>query len=324
MRILFSGGYLVVEAFFIISGMLLMKSYFSYGLDTRNDFSYNIRKYCFSRLKRLYPEFFFVLLITTIFRVVTHQSIPWDSLFPNLMLMGNFCGIKGIVRDTWFISSLFYIGMFLFGMILILKEKFYNFFVYIFIILSYLFIYNIPKNIAIHSVPLYLSFFSGSVFRTFLSLCIGIAIYRLSKYINLFSDRFILLLELISLLSCIYYLFICDNEMERINFIFPFSVLAVIIFMQKEKILKFLSNDKFYRFSQISYMLFLSHLLIVENIAKYFRKNIIDIGHPLLVLFSITILCVFFSFFLYKCYIFISYRLSPIIIHTIFKQENKL
>jgi len=108
-----SGGYLAVEGFFIISGFLLGGSIKRRILAKPVSLSnFDIaKKFIKDRYLRLFPEYFLVLLATIFLCAILKEKINYNILLPNLLLIANIDGIGSIVRDAWFISSLFYISI---------------------------------------------------------------------------------------------------------------------------------------------------------------------------------------------------------------------
>lgn len=314
-----SGGYLAVEGFFIISGFLLMKSFFSYQQKYMDYSPYQqLKQFTISKIRRLYPEFLFIFIITVIIRYILHQPTPWHLWMPNLLMMGNLCGIQGIVRDVWFISSLFWLSIFLFGMMLFYDKKFYLFFLPIIILLCYLFLIDVSKVLTIHSAPIYFNIISGGVIRAFLGLGIGIISYLCKDYIGYFSNKFIFFIELLCILYSIY--IICHGQInfEVFNFYISFSIITIILYNKRETILRILSWKILEKISSSSYMLFLSHLLIIENLSRYFKNQILQYN-SMMVLLIITTVSVIIGYILYIIFIHISKKIKPYVVDFIFK-----
>lgn len=309
----FSGGYLAVEGFFIISGFLLMKSFYSYQQRYTSFSVYQkLKAFSWARIKRLYPEFFFIFIITVIIRSFLHQSTPWGLWLPNLLMLGNFCGIPGIVRDVWFISSMFWISIFLFGMMLFYDKKFYCFFFPFMILSCYLFMINVPRTLTIHSSPIYFGMISGGAFRSFLGIGIGCMAYLCKDFIQRFPDFIVRIIEISCILYCMYLMFHGNLNMETFNFYFSFSIIIIILYNRRETFLKFLSSKIFNKISFSSYMLFLSHLIIIENLSQYFKIYVYKFN-PLLIMITITSLSICTGYILYVIFNVIKEKMSHFI-----------
>ena len=283
------GTYLAVDGFFVISGVLMMHSYMRLAEQGDLNPVDGLRSFALSRLRRLYPEFLFVLVLTVIVRLALHQSAPWKFLLPDLLMLGNFCGVESMVRDAWFISSLFWIGLLLFGLLLLFGRSFYAFAVPLILLLSYFFIINVPRSLSLNSAPMFFGIFSGSVFRTLLGLCAGMVTYRLMAYLDRLNSFSVICLEAVCLIYAIWLIGHGSNGEQCCDFVPVFSVLVAVLCRHREFFLHFLSLKFFEKVTGSSYMLFLSHLLIVENVAMFFKDELLQ-WPPVTVFFSLTLL----------------------------------
>lgn len=235
------GTYLAVDGFFIISGVLMMHSYMRLAEQGVQNPVDGLRSFALSRLRRLYPEFLFVLVLTVIVRLVLHQPAPWKFLLPDLFMLGNLCGVESMVRDAWFISSLFWIGLLLFGLLLFFGRSFYAFAVPLILLLSYFFIINVPRSLSLNSAPMFFGIFSGSVFRTLLGLCAGMVTYRLMAYLDRLNSFFVVCLEAVCLIYAVWLIGHGSNGEQCCDFIPVFSVLVAVLCRHREFFLRFLS-----------------------------------------------------------------------------------
>lgn len=65
-------------------------------------------------------------------------------------------------------------------------------------------------------------------------------------------------------------------------------------------------------------MLFLSHLLIIENLSRYFKNQILQYN-SMMVLLIITTVSVIIGYILYIIFIHISKKIKPYVVDFIFK-----
>ncbi len=312
------GTYLAVDGFFVISGVLMMHSYMRLAEQGDLNPVDGLRSFALSRLRRLYPEFLFVLVLTVIVRLALHQPAPWKFLLPDLLMLGNFCGVESMVRDAWFISSLFWIGLLLFGLLLLFGRSFYAFAVPLILLLSYFFIINVPRSLSLNSAPMFFGIFSGSVLRTLLGLCAGMVTYRLMAYLDRLNSFFVICLEAVCLIYAIWLIGHGSNGEQCCDFVPVFSVLVAVLCRHREFFLHFLSLKFFEKVTGSSYMLFLSHLLIVENVAMFFKDELLQ-WPPVTVFFSLTLLSMAASLILVglcrRAENFCLTRMVPLLLH---------
>ena len=268
------GTYLAVDGFFVISGVLLMNSYV-HLVRRQADLPplEGLRLFTVSRLRRLYPEFLFVLVLTAAVRLLLRQSAPWSFLLPDLFMLGNFCGVESMVRDAWFISSLFWMSLLLFALTLFFRKPFCVVAVPAIMLLCYLFILNVPRSLSLNSAPMFFGMISGSVPRTLFGLCAGMITFMLMPALDRLSNAAAALGEAACLCYAVWLVAFGSPE-QRCDFVPVFCVIIAVLCRRREWFLRFLSWKGFDRVNASSYMLFLCHLLIVENAAVFFRSEL--------------------------------------------------
>ena len=107
-------GYLGVDLFFIISGFVILMS-------ARNS---NLIDFCISRFTRLYPAFWFCVLLTAAVIALygdTIFNVTWTQTLANLTMLNAFIGIEHVDGVYWslVVELKFY---FLIGIILLFKQ----------------------------------------------------------------------------------------------------------------------------------------------------------------------------------------------------------
>ena len=278
------GCFLAVDAFFILSGYLMAVS-FEKRIIKGGSYS-TISRYAKDRFFRLFPEYSFVLMLS----LALLPEVDWHILIPNLFLIANLNGIGSIVRDAWFISSLFYVSVFLFGICRYVNSDLRRYFVGVLLIISYAILTTRFYNIGVHSGAFY-GIFTGSVYRTVFGLCIGILIYDLRFCFNKLPELLVYIIEIVALVLCIKHLSRDYVSIVNANFAVFFSIIALLLIQKRGLLYRLVSAKIFIVLSQSSYMLFLSHLLVIDIIARYFHC-VLDIMPGYLSLLFILVVCV--------------------------------
>lgn len=299
-----SGGYLAVEGFFIISGFLLGGSIKRRILAKPVSLSnFDIaKKFIKDRYLRLFPEYFLVLLATIFLCAILKEKINYNILLPNLLLIANIDGIGSIVRDAWFISSLFYISIFYFFIITCFRKN-YQLIIILLVFITLAILVNGFGGIAIHSGP-FLGYFSGSIYRTLFDIGIGLLIYEFrGDFERTIKPKIIPILEIIASIVSIYYITHGNKGINNIFFVIPFSILVLTLIPPPRthfSLLKVILENRLFRIlSPYSYMLFLCHLMLIERANRYARDIVLSIN-PILSLSLAIILSILLSVVLKK------------------------
>lgn len=276
-----AGGGLAVDGFFIISGYLFSRSLDKY-LNFRSTLISPIANYSLSRFKRLYPEYFTVLLVTIIVevcqRVIVQGShtVSLSTIVPNLLMISNICGVGSIVRDSWFVSSLFFVSILFFIIFYYLKQA-AIWVVAILGCLSYAVIVVIFHHIDVNWMVFY-GMLSGGIYRTAIGLALGIAVHQIAKILPELNGRFEILLAVI-LLCFSFYCITFNDGVRNSFFVFSFAGFLTLMCGRGAKrlnaVARLLELKILLRLYPYSYMLYLSHLLIIER----FRPFLVDAVH---------------------------------------------
>ena len=276
---IFNAFFVGVDIFFVISGYVITKSIFS-----KKDF--NIFNYFLKRIKRIYPNLIFVLLVFFLIYNFLYKNYTNDYSINFFSTIFSFLGLSNIYYSldpklfyfnekirwlihTWSLSVeiqyYFIYGVLSFLSIYFYKKKFLNIkffqiiFILLFLISFFLFIFTEIKFISDYYslVGRLWQFMLGSL----------LFFYKKKKNKLNFFYVFIIfttILILFNILSINYELIIC----------FSSFTIFLIIFISKELKLNNFSGVFSY-FGKISYSFYLWHLIFLSLFRDYFNNGLI-------------------------------------------------
>ena len=299
----FATSYLAVEGFFILSGFFLGASFYRRREELkRAEEKANVfNGLILSKLKRIYPEFLFVLLLISLLKLCLGMKLPLTTFLFNFVLIADLWSLPyTVVGGSWYVTVMFW-GTFFFAAILVFKDK-----VALNVILPLLFFLLIGSFLSVAgSVPIGETpyWISGNMLRGLTGLVIGILLFALCQFLAqkdlIASEKkkaaILWCFELAAIIFSVKYLLKRYPSISDFSVYFTFSYLIALLYFGKEKLLKFLSSTKFEKLSGVSYSLFLTHIFVLELAKKYVFENqpggVNVIYIPLLV-----IVCVAFAF----------------------------
>ena len=157
----------------------------------------------------------------------------------------------------------------------------------------------------IHGGPDFIEFelISNGTFRGLLALTVGIYTYWICEFIKkqkmILKEKalyaMLLLGEIVSVLGLLYtFIFQTLSDNSDFNVYFYAAFIIGLLYFKKERLLKFLSWKIWQPFGRISYMLYLTHFIIIDilktNCEEWARSNLV------VTYLLITVLTVLFAF----------------------------
>jgi peptidoglycan/LPS O-acetylase OafA/YrhL len=296
-------GYIGVDIFFVISGYLILSKNLLKS-EVNNFFTLN---FYISRLKRIIPATYFLLLCVTLaswFLLINVDFLNFSHSLKSAILFranyyfsqnGGYFGVSDALKPLLHLWSLgieaqFYL---IFPIFLIILRKFSDRSrIYVVILIG---ISSFFYNLYFQNIKNQVEFFSFT-FR-FWEFCIGMMVAVLPKFKGLINYKLLGLLQLF----CIIIIFL--------NFIFPFNYLptpffalissGILIWSSKDVIPINFSHIRFIVIfiARISFSLYLLHWPIIVFINYYFPDGVPVIFHLLYIPFLILSSYIYFIFF---------------------------
>ena len=306
-NLIFPGGFLGVDIFFVISGYLISSLIYRELNETKN---FSFKNFYERRARRILPALFLVILVSIPFAwkyalptsfIDYAKSILYSIGFGSNFyfyysgqLYGAESGLLKPLLHTWSLS---------------IEEQYYILFPLLFFV-----VYNYFKN----RIILIVSFIAllSLLFSEFLSevnaslnfyilfsraweLLVGTLVFLLEtlrkKKVSIYNNFYILIGLLLIVSS--FFLFKDSNGHPNIKSIYPIIGVALVIYFSSAEVFitKLLSNKLIVGVGLISYSLYLWHYPVFAfSRISYFTKNIFDYGVVALVIFILSVLTYFF------------------------------
>lgn len=285
-------GFMGVELFFIISGFVI---YFS--LDR------SIKEYFLGRFLRLYPIFWVCATISYVFTILGHEALPFYKYLLNLFIISKDGKTANMIDGSYWtltyeIFFYFYIGIYVY----FFKLKNIEWFYYLWILFSLLTFYFGLENIFITKVLMarYAPYFVvGGLFAL---------IYKYHNTFNIWQKFRSLGFLFISLLSPFYISEKLKHSSASVNNnfgVFNFDQNLILLFIYIIVLLAIVLNKKTQSnylikislaLGSITYPLYLLH----HKIGEVIINSVSTFGYLNLFSVSVTIIMIYFAYFLAK------------------------
>lgn len=262
-----SQGYLAVEMFFVLSGFLLANSYFKHRIILE---SYNLfKEMIWHKIKRLYPEYLFTtVLVFIIYTVFFHIRGLSRYIFWNLIMYGHLGLAPNIVDGSWYVGALFWGTFVTLALMIKYREGFFISAPLLFLS-SCILLFHANNTSLMSTARLVLNIFPFGFLRAIAGLSMGVIAYYVyqNKWLqNKILNVFILIITLIST-----YLLLDNNRpSETVYNIYFLALFLILSSATLDRHMQMLFDNKFFQYlAKISYMVFLTNILVLKIIAKY-------------------------------------------------------
>ena len=312
----FSGGFIGVDVFFVISGYLITRII----IQEINEKKFNLLNFYERRARRILPNLFFVIIISSILAWLYLDIYSLNSFGKSLIGIATFTSNFYFWLKTGYFSETTELIPLMHSWSLSVEEQFYLFFPILMIYLCKNYNYNKFKIlltltlcslcVSIYSInyidPIHKNIISGAFYllptRSW-ELGIGalIAIKSVEKIKNLnLSSLLIFCLELLGIFMIAFPIFLYDKNTPFPGYasIFPvFGTGIIIIFSTSKTIFgKFLSNKILVFIGVISYSLYLWHQVVFS----FWRNTHLNLNINILIQSLLILLTFLLSYLTYK------------------------
>lgn len=295
---------LAVEIFFVISGFLLAHSYYK-NISSGADEGVLCRKYFFNRIKRLYPEYIFALLLSMLLVSLFLHHVSARTFMLNAIMMGDMGGIQTLLGGSWYVAVLFWGGCLLYNLLVLFKDKAVYFILPTISCLCLFYLVNHGNTVSGHS-DIDFNFLSKGTIRGLLGLTAGIYCYQICTFLKKANFQvkpkilsvLLFLLEAVAVALTVNAVLVRKSQdVSDFNIYFYISYIVGLLYFRKEKLLKFLSWKIWGKVADISYTVYLTHLILLEIIRVHWKQ--LSYMNPF---YSYTIIVMMSLIFGYICY----------------------
>ena len=293
-------GYLAVECFFIISGYLLCNSYNNDKQRIENN-SDLFKVIIYKRFIRLYPEYFFVLILTLIIFNDCFSTNALQGLGYNLIMFGHLGMFDNIVPGSWYVGALFWASFIVICFLSLKNAKIIYAISPLLILWILTILYKTRTESLIRASDIPFIYMSAGILRGLAGLLCGVTAYYFAnndtfiKKVNSLRNKMFSLI-IYSLLLLTLYLFIQNKNCSIFNIYIVMTLLIAFLGCKPKWSNSIFSWKIWHYFYKISYMLFLTNILVIDTIKKYLPYK----EYPQsLVYLMVMVFCIVFAFICY-------------------------
>lgn len=249
-------GYICVEFFFILSGVLLYQSFSKEKI-------HSTLSYFEKRFTRLWPEYVFAAVLEIFARGVFLHDFNLSKAFNELMMVQNtgLFRLGGYNYPCWYIPVMLFCGVIIYGMLTLWEGGYRKLLAPLSILCGYTYIWGLDTGLENWK---YIGALSVPMIRGFCAMSIGVLVAILlerNKQVHL-SICIGTLIEVVALLLVI--LGMVTNVSTDMLTIVAFAILVFIVFGKRSIISNLLLNRSIWsKLSKYSYSIYLNHAIII-------------------------------------------------------------
>lgn len=246
-----------------------------------------------------------MLLCALMTNLFSHH-ISMNTFMLNVVMMAGWGGIPNIINGIWYVTVLFWGGCFLFNILALYKEKAECLIIPLITLLCLFYLVNHSGTLTGHQLGIEFNLLSKGTIRGILGLTVGIYTFQICKKctaIRINNEKLInAIMTLLEFVSCFLLIkSICFRQGQDIsdfNVYFYISYIIGLLYFKKEKLLKFLSFNFWGYVSDLSYTIYLTHLIVLEILRVHWPA--LSTMNPITMYTIVTILCILFGKICYE------------------------
>lgn len=272
------GAYVATEFFFIVSGYLLLASF--YKNKTRGEKT-NAWQFTLHRVKNLYPCYLFSFLVLFCFIMVQERASlnVWISNLSQSIWELTFLQISGLKGfrlfnyPAWYISAMLIVGYFIYALLELEEEKFTKIIMPFSVLFIYCFFSKNSENIDVWGGAKILSI-SDALMRAFAGMCLGGICYQLSQSMKerAYSFRQKAFITVIEWMAYVTALILMNNQGHTQLDFYIIALLATGVTLSFSNVSyrnRFFSNSLLLSSGKLSLVMFLNQILVIGIIGTY-------------------------------------------------------
>lgn len=270
------GGYIAVEYFFLVSGVLLAKNIYE-NSDT-------ILEFIIKRIKRLYPMYIFALITYIVVQtsldsalfevgmreclsnILTNILQQWKSIFM-LQIFGTEMTLVNF--PAWYVAALFWVSLLYYVLAKLMSPKVYKVFIISTITATAIYFFIVVGNLDLWMRMN--AFLSEGFFRAYIEIGLGILLYNikesLSKKKTRIDNKYIVLIEIIGYLIIIVSSFFLKET--RFDYLYLVIMSLCVLASFSEHNNSILCNKAIEEMSRFSYGTYLNHAVFLICVGLY-------------------------------------------------------
>lgn len=267
---IFSHGYLGVEFFFILSGILIYHS-------ASKPSPIEPLDYTMKKIKRFFPKYFcaviIAFLIFEIIPIITHGKdigihtiISWLNFIPESLMLhdiGIFEPWAGHNYPLWYITILVWGGGWLYACIYFYRKPVINIILPPLVVCGYVYLFNLSGKNLIEQWGTAL-FVQNEMVRGVCDMGLGIMIAYLHEYKIQFLIRHRQLIDMFAFLSFILVITLCVSKFDLDSYSLIFFSIIFIGCLQKESLFSKIFKATYWQnLGNITYSMLLLHAPII-------------------------------------------------------------
>lgn len=260
-----------VDAFFILSGVFLAR-----GIDRIREGDIDaLIGYQLNRIKRLFPMYFLVAVMTIIYKFLCGNKsiLSYWTIFLFVDGINNF---PVLVTGAWYVSALFWSGLIIGYLLYGYRKKALVFHFPIIIFVSMTIMYTSWGGLSLNTAPYFLGFISSGFLKALLGMSVGVELYYVSLYfeknIEKYEEGFVRFvsgaIEILSTIGIVYCFSRGGVQKSDYLIYFFFTPLLLVVLHGNEQLYKFGRNKIWANIGKYTYGIYLSHTLLLEILKR--------------------------------------------------------